>query len=103
MQSACEDDVPQAEIRMPASASKGDKVAFSQCIIFAQKRSSFQVCCNLCGLCVTTSSHKMIYTHYLRTGKGIAPCLALEKLRHDAPDFMKSIEMKQTLLQAKRK
>ena len=38
MQSACDADVPQVEIHMPASASKGDKVAFSQCTIFAQKR-----------------------------------------------------------------
>jgi hypothetical protein len=97
------DNVPQAEISMPDSASAGDKMAFSQCTIFARKGSSFQVRCQHCGLRVTTSSHKMMYTHYLREGKGVAACVTLDKLRHDAPDFMKSIEMKQSQLHAKRR
>ena len=103
MEPACVDNVPQAEISMPTSASAGDKIAFSQCTIFAQKGSSFQVRCHHCGLCVTTSSHKMMYSHYLREAKGVAPCVSLDKLRHDAPDFMKSIEMKQSQLDAKRR
>ena len=66
-----------------------EKLAFGKCDIFAKKgSSSWHVKCTFCGRTVTTSSHKMIYGHYLQTDAGIQKCLDKERLRELDKDFL---------------
>ena len=91
-------------IQMPANAPPADKLAFGKCDIFTKKVSgSLYVKCTLCGRTVTTSSHKMIYGHYLQTDAGIQKCLDKERLRELDQDFIQSLESRQAKLHVKRK
>ena len=91
-------------IQMPADAAPAEKLAFGKCDILAKKgSSSWHVKCTLCGRTVTTSSHKMIYGHYLQTDAGIQKCLDKERLRELDQDFIASLESRQAKLHGKRK
>jgi hypothetical protein len=88
---------------LPAGASKGDKLAFSQCDLYEQKGSSWRCRCNLCGLVVTTSSHKLIHGHYLQQAAvDIKHCLARSKLQADHAEFFDQLTAKEEKLRFKR-
>ena len=100
--------VPEEEqeqtICLPLESSKADRVAFQQCDVFEKKGSPYRVKCRICGLKVTTSSHKIIYGHYLRDrGVQIAWCIASDKLQADYPEFMEALQDRQASLRLKRK
>ena len=91
-------------ISLPSDASKADRIAFQQCDVFEKKGSSFRVCCRICGLKVTTSSHKMMYGHYLgEPTVKIHRCISREKLQENYPEFLQALLARQTSLTSKRK
>ena len=90
-------------LEIPADATPAEKLSFSQCVIIKKAgRSSWCVKCNFCGRQVTTSSHKMMYGHYLQTETGIAPCIDIAKLTENAPTFVTDLQAKQSKLLGKR-
>ena len=91
-------------IILPHDASKADHVAFAQCDIYEKKGSSFRVCCRVCGFRVTTSSHKMIFGHYLRQPNvRITRCVTREKLESEHPEFAQTLKEREMSLWQKRK
>ena len=95
---------PEPTISLPANASKADHIAFAQCDVFEKKGSSFRVCCRICGFRVTTSSHKMLYGHYLRQPNvKITRCVTRAKLESEHPEFAHTLMAREMSLSHKRK
>ena len=92
-------------LEIPADATPAEKLSFSQCVIIKKAgRSSWCVKCNFCGRQVTTSSHKMIYGHYLhQPDNSIVKCVAREKLEKDHAEFYQSLVAREEKLGFKRK
>jgi hypothetical protein len=91
-------------ICLPTDAVKSDRIAMQQCDIYEKKGNSYRVRCRICFWVGTTSSHKLIYGHYLhQPGSHIGKCVTREKLKKDYPEFYETLTARESSLHFKRK
>ena len=92
-------------ISLDEGASPMEKLAFSQCDIYEKKGTNvYRVKCRVCGHHVSTSGQRLLYGHYLHEGgRGVKPCVTIDKLTHDYPLFMRDVQARSTTLKLKRK
>ena len=95
------------EIPLPDSLPPMAKLALKHCKLYACVGSSFRVACDLCGFGedtgVVTSTHKLIYGHYLaEKGNDIGTCLSLGKLKEADEAWLAEMQSRQQKLASKR-
>ena len=75
-------------IEVPTHLTAAAKFVLSQSTLFELRGSSFKIKCKLCGFEVVTSTHKLLYGHYLRVEKSdIEKCITLDAIKERQPEF----------------
>ena len=100
-----DDSLDPVCIFLDEGSSPMEQLAFAQCDIYEKKGTSvYRVKCRVCGHNVTTAGSRWLYGHYLHeVGRGVKPCVTIEKLTADYPLWMHDVQARSVTLKLKRK
>ena len=99
---------PRDEIPVPLDVPEAAKLVLSKCAMYEVKGTSFRVSCKICGMGgsqgIVTSTHKLVYGHFLGQPKNdIRPCVSAKILAREHPEFAAALQSRLDALNKKRK